>query len=920
MRQRSRDRSRRALLESLYKAALRLLPARFRERYGQEMLQTFREASRNAAETSGWLGVLQVRSRMLAELLLRAPLEHLSRESRPARLVRLNGGRSWIVRTAEAGWSDVRLALRGLRKSPGFASVAVVTLALGIGANSAIFSVVNGVLLRPLPYPDSDRLAAVWLEFVNQENGLSREIPASEPEYLEFRDQSTVFSDVAGYYTSQVNLGGLEEPERVWAAAVSANFLDVLRVAPLLGRGYAEGEDHPDADRMVLLAYPLWLRAFGANPDVVGTTAIVNGVTRTIIGVLPPDFRFPGRDIDIVTQNFVDPLNPGGRSSHYISMFGRLRDGVSWDRARIETAELVERWSTEFPDRHGPSERHPIVFTSLHERLVGDVRPAVLVLLGTVALVLLIACANLANLMLARSETRQRDVSVRTALGASRTRLISHVMSESVIVAALAAVLGLGLAIYGVRALALIGPANMPRMDAIQIDGTVVGFTATIALATVMIFGIGPALAVSRIDVHIMFKEASSAVTSHGRRLTFRAALIVVQVSLAVVLVVGAGLLLKSFSKLVSVDPGFSTDGVVTLEFALDGAYYQSSEDVARFHRELDQRVQALPGVVAVGAIRSLPLWRVPGWETMRLSGLEVVDEDGPLGNAQYQIASPGYFAALRIPLISGRLFARSDVAGAQPVAIVNESMAETFWPGGSAIGNTIKLGGWPDSPNPQMTIVGIVGDVLQSGMDGERVPQIFAPRQQAGANYGGLATRFATLVVRSQTEPPVTMRAVRNVIRELDPNLPVANMRSMEEIVARSLSDQRFLSLLVGVFSNLALLLGAVGIYGVMAYSVTRRTREIGLRMALGASRGSVVASVLRTALVLTGIGVVIGVGAALVSTRVVKGLVFDVSVHDPLVFVAGPLVLVAVASLAAYMPARRAANVQPMTAMRVE
>jgi len=290
------------------------------------------------------------------------------------------------------------------------------------------------------------------------------------------------------------------------------------------------------------------------------------------------------------------------------------------------------------------------------------------------------------------------------------------------------------------------------------------------------------------------------------------------------------------------------------------------------------------------------------------------------LGNAQYQIASPGYFAAMEIPLMSGRLFTRSDVAGAQPVAIINESMARIFWPSGNAIGNTIKLGGWPDGPNPEMTIVGVVGDVLQSGMDGEHVPQIFAPRQQAGANYSGLATRFATLVVRSRTEPPVTMRSVRNVIRELDPNLPVANMRSMEEIIARSVSDQRFLSLLVGVFSNLALVLGAVGIYGVMAYSVTRRTREIGLRMALGASRGSVVASVLRTALALTGIGIVIGVGAALVSTRVVRGLVFDVSVHDPLVFAAGPLVLLAVASLAAYMPARRAANVQPMDAMRVE
>jgi predicted permease len=395
---------------------------------------------------------------------------------------------------------------------------------------------------------------------------------------------------------------------------------------------------------------------------------------------------------------------------------------------------------------------------------------------------------------------------------------------------------------------------------------------------------------------------------------------VVAQVSLAVVLVIGAGLLLKSFNRLTSVDPGFNTDGVVTLEFALDGAYYENAQDVARFHAELNQRVQALPGMVAAGAIRSLPLWRVPGWETMTLSGIEVVDDDGPRGNAQYQIASPGYFTAMGIPLQRGRLFLTGDVAGAQPVAIINQTMADAFWPNGNAIGNTIQLGAYPDNPNPKMTIVGVVGDVLQGGMDGERLPQVFAARQQAGANYNGLATRLATLVVRSRTDPPVTMRGVRTVLRELDSDLPVANMRSMQDVVAGSVSDQRFLSLLMGVFSNLALLLGAVGIYGVMAYSVARRTREIGLRMALGATRRSVVGSVLRVALSLTGIGIGIGVGAALVSSRVVEGLVFDVNVHDPMVFVGGPLVLIFVASMAAYLPARRAATVQPIEAIRVE
>jgi putative ABC transport system permease protein len=906
--------------ERLYEAILRLFPKHFRKRYGPEMLQAFRDASRHANQRGGRLSMLGVQLRMLAELLSRAAPERLVNRHRRDPLVNAPTRRSWLVRTWEAGWSELRYAARGLRKNPGFALVTVLTLALGIGANSAIFSVVNGVLLQPLPYPNPDRLAAVWLEFVNVENGLRREIPASEPEYLEFRQQSTVFEDIAGYYTTQVNLGGLEEPERVWAAVVSANMLDVLGVAPLLGRGYAAGEDHPDADRLVLVTYPLWRRAFGADPNVVGKTVIVNGVSRTVIGVLRPEFRFPGHDVDILTQNFVDPVNPGGRSSHYISMFGRLRHGISWERARTETAALMERWNIEFPERHGPSQTHPIVFTSLHERLVGDVRPAMLVLLGTVALVLLIACANVANLSLARSESRQREVSVRTALGAGTFRLAAHVMGESLLIAAVAGALGLVMATYGVGVLTLFGPANLPRMSAIHIDGTVLGFTAMVSVASAILFSIVPALAMSRTSVHAIFKETGSATTTHRRRLTFRGFLVVAQVSLAVMLVVGAGLLIKSLEKLTSVDPGFSTSGVITLEFSLDRAYYETDADVARFHYELNQRVQALPGVTAVGAIRSLPLWRVPGWETMRLSGIEVVDDDGPLGNAQYQIASPGYFAAMRIPLRQGRLFTTADVAGSQPVAIINETMADAFWSDGNAIGNTIQLGAWPGNTNPEMTVVGIVGDVLQTGMDGERVPQVFAPRQQAGANHNGLATRFATLVVRSRTPPPATMRAVRGVLRELDSNLPIAHMRSMEDVVARSVSDQRFLSLLVGAFSTLALLLGAVGIYGVMAYSVARRTREIGLRIALGATRGSVIVLVLRAAMSLTAIGVAIGIGAALASARVVRGLVFAISIHDPAIFVGAPLVLMVVASLAAYLPARRAATVHPIEAMRTE
>ncbi len=904
---------------SVYRTLLMVLPGEFRSRYGNEMVSVFDQVTIAARRRRGWPGVLVTWLRMFGELGIVGIRERFGRQEREPELPR----KVWVKDMLR---NDVRYAIRALRKSPGFAAVVIATLAIGVGANTAIFSVVNGVILRALPYEEPDRLAALWLEFRRSGSQHGGEIVASEPEYLDFSSESSSFQSIAGYWTGEANLGGLAEPERISMAAVSANFLQVLGVSPALGRGFVIGEDLREADDVVVLGDALWRRSFGSATDVVGRTVLMNGRPATVIGVLPGSFRFPGGDVEILRINKIDPINPAGRSSHYLSMIGRLRAGISMEAARAETATLMSRWDSAFPDRHGPSVTHPIVFNSLRERMVGHLRPALLILLGAVGLVLLIACANVANLMIARAEGRQREIGIRAALGASRGRLVAQVLVDSLVIAIVSGAVGLALAAIGVKILAQLGPVDLPRIHDIQIDGVVLAFAASASLATGLLFGIAPAFAAAQSDLSAMFKGTNQFTTAGTRRLFFRNALVVGEIGLAVVLVVGAALLIKSFARLTDVDPGFRTAGVITLDFSLNTATYPNDEDVARFHTELVERVEALPGIVAAGAVRALPLHATPGIETLTIyGGVEgTVDEldtgDRSTFNAMYQIASPGYFQALSIPLLEGRIFDRGDVAGSVPVAIINETMADRLWPNGGAIGKRLRLGAFANNPNPEMTIVGVLGDVLQTSLDAQYAPQLFVPRQQAAANYGGLATRFATFVARAETDPVTTIRAVRNELRALDPGLPVADMQSMERVVAQSVSDRRFTSLLMGIFSAIALVLGAVGIYGLMSYNVARRTREIGLRMALGANRGNVIGSVVLQAGILTLVGASVGIVVAFLTSRVVAGLLFNVSVRDPVVFVGAPILLALVALLAAYVPARRAAMVDPVEAFRAE
>lgn len=815
--------------------------------------------------------------------------------------------------------ADFRSAFRVLRAQPTFSAVVVATLGLGIGANTAVFSVVRGVVLRPLPYHDPAGLVALWLEFRGEHGGPGREIPASEPEYLELREAAGRFADIAAYWTGEANLGGLDEPVRIPIAGVSANFLDVLGVTPHLGRAFAPGEDGPGAEPAVMLGYGLWRRAFGADGAVVGRMVLVNGLPAVVIGVLPPSFGFPGAAADLLRTNVIDRAAPAGRSSHYLSMIGRLATGAPLSAARAEIASLVAAWSAEFPDRHAPSLTHPIIAVRLLDRLVGDVRPRLAILAAAVALVLLIACINVANLMLARSESRQRDLGVRAALGAGRWRLVRQTVVESGVLAVLGAAAGLGLAWGGAAALRRLAPSELPRLDAVRVDATVLGFCLLATVAAGLVFAAAPAFLASGTDPNTTLREAGATATP-GRRLGVRRALVAGEVALAAMLLVAAGLLLKSFQRLNRTDPGFRAAGVVTLDFSLNSATYPTAEAVAAFHATLDERVAALPGVRAAGAVRALPLWETPGWETLTLSGA-VGDPDagdGGLPTAQYQVASPGYFDALRIPLLEGRAFTAGDDAGAPHVAIVNRTMARRYWTGRSPIGETVQLGASPGNPHPAMSIVGVVGDVLQAGLDGKHESQLFVPRAQAGAYYAGLGTRFTTYAVRAQTAPAATMRAVRAAVAELDPDLPVANLQTAERVVDRSIADSRFTTLLMTTFSVLALALGAVGVYGVLAFAVARRTREIGLRLALGAARRRVVLSVVGSGLTLVLAGAAAGVVGALPLTRLLSGVVFGVSVRDPAVFVAVPLVLLAVAAVAAFLPARRAARVDPMIALR--
>ena len=814
---------------------------------------------------------------------------------------------------------DLRYGARSLARSPAFTAVAVLALALGIGANSAVFSMVDGVLLRPLPYGNADRAVMLWSTWPGYDRTW-----LSEPEVVDYRSQRQVFDIVAPFSLGSATLTGDGEPERVRAASLSAEVLPALGVTPTLGRNFTAAEDLPDslAGRVALLSHALWQRRYAGDPSIVGRAIQVGLRSFTVVGVLPDEFRLPndfvGEPVQLYSPIGLEPNpDPESRGNHGLYAVARLAPGVTPERAQAAMSAFVSDMKRRH-DAYGPEFDLRVV--SARDQVSGDVRPALLVMLGAVALVLLVACANVANLLLARAEARHRELAIRSALGAGRTRIVRQLLAESLLLATAGAALGLVLAAAGLRALIAFSPPNVPRLDAIGMDGRVVAFTAAIAVLTSVVFGLVPALQASGTTTQEMLNEGGRGASAGARRQRVRRTLVVTEVALAMVLVVGAGLLIKSFARLMGIDAGVRPERVLTMELSLPGAKYAQPRSRA-FFEQLRQRVAALPGVTSAGFVRELPFANEIGDWSFRIVGRGADRPDEAFGAADWQVATPGYFEAMGVALRSGRFLEDADATRSAPVVVISEMMARTFWPNQDPVGQQIRLGGTGPGPDTlPRTVVGVVADVRHKGLDAETKTQMYLPHTQFPSTDSNFAINRMSLVVRARTDPLMLAPAVRREIRALDPEIPVSRVRSMEQVLSASASVRELNVMLLSVFAAVALTLAALGIYGVMAYTVTQRTKEIGVRMALGASAVEVQRLVLRQGLLLAGLGVLLGALGAVALGRVLTSLLFGVSATDPTIYAAVTAVLAAVALLATYVPARRATRVSPMVALRYE
>jgi putative ABC transport system permease protein len=820
---------------------------------------------------------------------------------------------------------DIRYGGRMLLKKPGFTFVAVLALALGIGANTAIFSVINAVLLRPLPFNDPDRLVMVWGS-APQVQAEWDKLPASAAGFEDWREQNHVFEQLAAFKTWAWNLtGSNSEPEQVWGARVSADLFPVLGVKPLLGRTFLPEEERNGATHVILMGHGLWQRRFGSDPNIIGRTISLTGQSYTVVGVMPPGFKFPGGTNMLSGFRFSpqtelwEPLaitndDLKNRGTLNLAVIGRLKPNVTLEEAQAEMTTIARRLEEQYPDSN---QGLGIKLVRLHEQVVGQVRLALLVLLATVGFVLLIACANVANLLLARSTSRQKEIAIRTALGAGRARLIRQLLTESVLLALVGGAAGLLLAFWGIDALGALIPENIPRANEIGIDARMLGFTLLVSLLTGLVFGLAPALQASRTDVNESLKEGMRGMTSSLGRNRLRSLLVVCEIALALMLLVGAGLLIRSFIRLQQVSPGFDPRSVMAAEVALPfqpGAKYEDEKKQAAFFEQAIERIETIPGVESAGAVESLPLSGAVESSSFNIDGRAAAQSAAEQPNADYTEVSSHYFRAMGIPVIKGRAFTSDDRADAPGVVVINESLGRKYFAGEDPLGRRITFDNLKDPEAKWLTIVGVVGDVKQTNLNAETEPAIYLPHTQS-------PSPLMTLVVRTRSADPTSVAAsVRGEIRALDRDIPVTSMRAMEQVLAASVSQRRFSMLLLGIFAGVALLLAAVGIYGVMAYSVTQRTHEIGIRMALGAQGGDILKLVVGQGMILALIGVAIGLAAALLLTRVMMSLLFNVSATDPLTFAAVSLLLITVALIACYIPARRAMRVDPMEALRYE
>ena len=809
---------------------------------------------------------------------------------------------------------DVRHAVRSLLRTPGFALIAILTLALGIGANTAIFSIVNGVLLRPLPYPQPGQLMFLTSRFPAM--GFDQ-FWVSPPEFFEFRELNQSFASVGAFTTGELNLMAGERPVRVRGVAVSADLLTTLGVAPAQGRLFSPGETNANGPQLVILSHELWQSALGGRP-VLGQTVDLDGVRREVIGVMPPKLDVMDNHAEVWLPLGLDPGNRQNRGSHYLYLIGRLKPGVTPAAADAELQALLPQWG----ERTGVKmhafdpKNHALQMEPVQAEIVGSAARAIWVLQAAVGFVLLIACANLANLLLARAETRHREFAVRTALGATRATLLRQFVIEGTLLSLVGGGLGVGLAVVGLRTLLALYPESLPRSADVVLDPTALAFTVGVSLLTGVVFGLAP-LAHLRLEaLTIALKEGGRGAAGGGRH-GVRRALVVAEVALAVVLVVGAGLMMRTILNLSGVDAGFNRARLSTFAVDLPNANYPAAADRARFYQRLVAELATLPGVQGATAMSGLPPQRDVDANDTDFESFTAA-KDGPFENVDYyQAVGAGYFETMGIPIVDGRAFAATDDGGA-PVAIVNETLVRTFFPDRSPIGHRVRIG-FGDR-NPWYTIVGVAKDVKQGGVDQKTGTELYFLGPQAITNAQLSAPSQMHAVIRSDLPPEALASAVAAVLRNADAALPFARLQAMDEVFGESIRRPRLLAQLLGTFAGLALLLAAIGTYGVLAYMVTERRREIGIRMALGADQGTVVGDVMRQGLSLAGVGIVAGLVAALGLGRLVASLLFGVSAADPVTLVAVMATIAAVAALASGLPAWRASRVDPTIALRSE
>jgi predicted permease len=803
-------------------------------------------------------------------------------------------------------WRDLRYGFRILLRNPGFCVVAILALALGIGPNTAIFTMVNAVLLRPLPVPQPDRVVMIWGTMLK--SGFDQ-LPVSAADYLDWKKQATSFDEMAAAFAIPeygLNVSGAGEPERVPAATASKEFLPALGIKPIAGRNFLPEEDRPGGPPAILISNAFWQRRFHSDPSAIGRTLTVDGIPRTIAGVVPHELgEMVAADLWLPTA--IDPNNPERRNHNY-GIVAHLKTGATLAQARAEMSVIAQNLERAYP---ATNTGWGITLFPMAEMFTGRIRPVLMILLGAVGLLLLVACANLANLLLARAASREKEVAIRGALGAGRHRIVRQLLTESLVLSLAGGGLGLLLAVWSVRALRSVVPDMFPMLQHMSVDLPVLGFTLGLSILTGLLFGLVPAWKSSHHDINATLKETAGRSESAGGSQRIRGVLLAAEVALAVLLSVSAGLLLRSFGRVAGVNPGVRVAHVLTMTLSLPDVKYDTPVKRANFYKNLTERVQALPGVRSAGAVLFLPLrvsilsFRV-GVNSFQIEGRPPLPQ-GQEPNADYRIATPGYFNTMGIALRQGRLFDQHDDLDAKSVALINEAMVREHFPHENPLGRRIISGGRP------MEIVGVVADAKLYGLDSPIEPAIYVPHMQHPSQSMGLA-------VRTDGDPAAMAAAVRSEILKLDPEQPISNVRTMEKVLSDSLMLRRVSMLMLTVFALLAVTLAIVGIYGLTAYSVSRRTHEIGLRVALGASQGQILRLIVVRGLVTSMIGAAIGLAAAFQLTYVLSGMLYNVTATDPLVFAGVPLLLVAVSVVASYVPARKATRIDPLMALRYE